>query len=301
MCSDYGRRMRLAAHPFRACRLLPPLLAVGVALLVLAPSSQAGIVFDGSPGNGAPPATLGGYTMVPSPQDTRGDDSWVYDAPATPTSRFGFSEPMRLGTIGCHDSARTSPWAGGTYVGRVYATDIWFTDSVTIRLPIPSSAVYFYSTPAESFERQVQATAYAGTSSVSSGPVEALVHGCTEATPSGHYFGFYGTDGERIDSITVSQPGGVAVGNFALAGDQVRATLARLHSAVQGVGHRRGLLAKVRAAWRAHARGRDISAYRILGAFIKRVRARTGKAIPAETAARLILLANEVRARLDRA
>jgi hypothetical protein len=236
--------------------------------------------------------------MVPSPQDTRADDAWVRDGPATPTSRFQYSEPTRLGTIGCQDSARTSPWAGGTYVGRTYATDIYSTDSVTIKLPVPASAVYLYSAPAESFERQVVATAHAGTSSASSGAVDALVHGCTETTPTGHYLGFYGTDGDKIDSITVSAPGGVAVADFALAGD---AALAALQSAAQSVDDRPSLAAKARAARSAHARGADRAAYGTLTAFINGVRARAGKTIPPEQAAQLILAAQQVQAVLGRA
>ena len=93
----------------------------------------------------------------------------------------------------------------------------------------------------------------------------------------------------------------MAVGNFALAGDQVLAGLAGLHSAVQSVGARQSLAAKVRAAWSAHARAQDRAAYGILKAFISHVRSQTGKTIPAEKAAQLILAAEEVRAVLDRA
>ena len=71
-----------------------------VAALGAAPVAHAALKFDGSPGSGAPPATLGGYTMVPSPQDSRGDDTFVSDAPATVTSSFSFGQSQELLTAG---------------------------------------------------------------------------------------------------------------------------------------------------------------------------------------------------------
>ena len=44
----------------------------GASLVGAASASAAGtIVFDGSPGTGEPPATLGPYSMIPLPPDPR--------------------------------------------------------------------------------------------------------------------------------------------------------------------------------------------------------------------------------------
>jgi len=49
------------------------LLLIGIAILLPAASTLAlgSIVYDGSPGTDAPPATLGPYTMTPFTPDTR--------------------------------------------------------------------------------------------------------------------------------------------------------------------------------------------------------------------------------------
>src|SRR5947209_20214648 len=96
----------------KRCSFAVRTLLAGASLLVTglgaAPVAQAALQFDGSPGSGTPPATLGGYTMVPSPQDTREDGTSVGDAPATATSSFSFDISPELLTI--PDSWQTTGW-----------------------------------------------------------------------------------------------------------------------------------------------------------------------------------------------
>jgi HYR domain len=185
-----------------------------------APIAQAALQVDVSPGSGAPPATLGGYTMVPSPQDARPEPSTVMDAPATPTSSFSFGTDMGLQTVG--SSWASSNWAGGAYAGRVYFS--LGANAVTITLPSPSSAVYLYAAPNQSGPLEMEATATAQSgATVSSGPISVPENPTGDALPSGQYFGFYGTGGDTVQSITVSMVSsvvynGLAVGDFALAG-----------------------------------------------------------------------------------
>src|SRR5690349_6019726 len=131
--------------------------------------------------------------MVPSPQDQRPDDvpsGTVGDAPATPTSAFSFNPAMTLLTIGHNWCA--SAWAGGFYSGRVYDTP---QNTVTITLPAPLSAVYFYAQPDQYGTLNLTATAQDGTS-VSSGPTPSQSESCQGThPPSGQFFGFYGTNG----------------------------------------------------------------------------------------------------------
>lgn len=196
-----------------------------VAGLGAAPVAQAGLKFDGSPGSGAPPATLGGYTMVPSPLDTRDDGSTVSDAPATPTSSFTFDQSQEILTIPL--TWCTTNWAGGTYAGPVYYSQ--GASTMTITLPSPSSAVYLYATPNDTgtFTMKATATGQNG-ASVASGGVPVPVSSCQDTGASAQYFGFYGTNNDKITSVTVSiddlnaNQMDFAVGDFAVGdGSQV--------------------------------------------------------------------------------
>jgi hypothetical protein len=109
--------MRRFSPGLHAALMVAALLMVG---LVATPAAQAALVFDGSPGSGAPPATLGGYTMVPSPQDARPDDVAVTDAPATRTSSFSFDTPALLRTIAA--GATRGPAGGRAAPTRVAST-----------------------------------------------------------------------------------------------------------------------------------------------------------------------------------
>jgi hypothetical protein len=194
------------------------------ASLAAAPAAQAALKFDGSPGSSAPPATLGGFSMVASPQDTRDDGTTVTDAPATPTSSFSFDQSQQLLTI--PDTWCTSNWAGGTYAGRVYWTQ--GASSVTITLPSPASAVYFYATPNQQGALSMNATATAASgATLSSGDVQVTSNACGSSDPSGQFFGFYGTDGDQVKSVTVTldDPNAnfsdFAFGDFALGSGEV--------------------------------------------------------------------------------
>jgi HYR domain len=196
-----------------------------VAGLGAAPVAQAALNFDGSPGNGVPPATFGGYTMVPSPQATGDDGTNVSDAPATATSSFSFDQSQALQTV---PTWCNSNWAGGTYDGRIYYTQ--GANTVTITLPSPSSAFYFYAAPDQQFvplNMQATATADNGTT-VSSGDVSSMTWSCGASTPTGQFFGFYGTNGDKISSVTLTlddpsamAPADFTFGDFALAGSEV--------------------------------------------------------------------------------
>lgn len=49
--------------------------------LIISVKSEAGIVFDGSPGTNAPPGSLGGFPMIPFSPDTRPLDGLVNFVP----------------------------------------------------------------------------------------------------------------------------------------------------------------------------------------------------------------------------
>lgn len=164
--------------------------------------SSSGLVFDGSPGTGAPPSTLGPYTMR-----AFGADSQALGAAAAvvsgPTGDISFSPALEHDRIG----SGWATWSHG-YTGDVYATGS--AESATVTLPPGTDAFYLYAEP-DAFETfTVTATAQDG---ASSGPVS--VAGESGAT----YFGFYGTGGATVSTITVTTAGDdFAIGEFGIAG-----------------------------------------------------------------------------------
>jgi hypothetical protein len=189
-------------------RLVASLVVLGgfLALACGASAAQAAVVFDGSPGSGPAPATLGGYAMTSFPADTRDDYTEVTDA-AAPSGSLTFGQSMGLYTIG--PTWHSGLWAGGTYSGRVYSADYYLT--VTMTLPAGTRAFSFYGAPTDYGTYTMRATAQDGTTS---GPT-SVYSGYDQA--NAHYFGFYATNGDEIQSITVSDrsPSGFGVGNFA--------------------------------------------------------------------------------------
>ena len=174
-----------------------------------------GITFDGSPGTASPPSTLGPYTMTafgPDSQQVCPNAGSSVTGVTDPAGTIGFSQALRhdhAGTVGC--------WATWShqYTGDVYDT-IAATDrtQVTIRLPSGTNAFYFYAEPNQFQVLTITATAQDGTTS---GPV------AVQGNSGAQYFGFYGTGGETLSSITVttSDTTGFAVGEFGINTRQI--------------------------------------------------------------------------------
>jgi len=180
------------------------LLSLGIAL-VLAPVAMAGIVYDGTPGTAAPPATLGSYTMTAFPPDPQGLYSDVSSVASPLGGDLGFSIPLSHRVIG----SGWASWSHG-YTGDVYFTN--YGAEVTLTMPADTGAFYFYAEPNTFADFAFEAVAQDGTSSG-----EVIINGSYGAK----YFGFYGTGGDTVDSITVTNTDGGAsgfsVGAFAIA------------------------------------------------------------------------------------
>ncbi len=177
-------------------------LLLGVTLAVALPGALATgtIVYDGSPGTGAPPAMLGTYTMTPFGADMRAVFDDVSTVPG-PTGDLTLSVTANHRMIG--DGWAT--WSHG-YAGSVYFVA---GDTVTITLPPNTYAFYLYA-ESNSFSAHPFTVVADG---MSSGPV--MVEGNAGAT----YFGFYSMAGP-IASVTVtteSGANGFAVGEFGIA------------------------------------------------------------------------------------
>jgi hypothetical protein len=166
------------------------------------------IVFDGSPGTGAPPSTLGPYTMQTFPPDPT--------AAGTPESRI--SGPTGTAKF---DSTLThflvgdgwATWSNG-YTGDVYASTTALPDGnfeITVTLPSGTGAFYAYAEPNLFKDFQMSAAAQDGPTS---GKTTVL------GNSGAKYFGFYATCGHTIKSITYTDSGGdtaMAIGEFGIA------------------------------------------------------------------------------------
>ena len=128
------------------------LLAAGTTI-----SAYAGINFDGSPGTAAPPATLGGYTMVPFGDDTRAVPGSVTTVPG-PDGDVTFEATKGHADI----PIGWATWSHG-YTGDVYSTS---GTTTTMTLPANTVAFYFYGEPNVFSTFTMTATADDGTTSL---------------------------------------------------------------------------------------------------------------------------------------
>jgi hypothetical protein len=182
-------------------RLLVVPLAILATIALTAPGTAGAsgtIVFDGSPGTGAPPATLGPYTMTPFGLDPQpfGDVAGV----AGPTGNVTFSPQLDHVRVG--DGWNT--WSNG-YTGDVYWTNGALSASVT--LPAGTSAFYLYAEPNPYAVYDVTAFAQDGTTS---GPI------AVDGFAGAQYFGFYGQGGATIASVSVTSNIDFAIGEFGI-------------------------------------------------------------------------------------
>jgi hypothetical protein len=154
------------------------------------------IIFDGSPGTAAPPATLGGYSMTAfgTDPDTTGDGDQVND----PSGVVTFDQTLTHTTVG-ND---WETWSHG------YEGDVYFGSSpITITLPPGTKAFYLYAEPNQFEDFDVSAVTGNGTTSGTQ-----TVYGDSGAS----YFGFYTVGSKTLKEITVSAADDIAVGEFGI-------------------------------------------------------------------------------------
>jgi len=168
-----------------------------------AQEGSGGLVFDLSPGTGPSPGTLGPYSMTPFGEDPRPviQDVTTVPLPCPIGGDIEFSIPLSHRQIG----SGWSTWSHG-YTGDVYYTN--GAPSVTITLPQPACAFYFYVEPNAYSLICFTAVASDGTSS---GSFEA------EGLGGAAYVGVYGAG---LEWVTISADDGIsdfAIGKFGIA------------------------------------------------------------------------------------
>ncbi|MCC6677278.1 MAG: hypothetical protein IT436_09040 [Phycisphaerales bacterium] len=164
-------------------------------------------------GAAAPPATVNGIAVTPAPFDGR----IFSDVPSAPLAAgFGdvtFSNPLSVRQIGFG----WATWSHG-YVGNCYYTN--GLTSITMSLDPGIGAFQFYGEPNPFGVFQMTAVGSDGTSTLSS---QQFPDGSSGAAG----WGFYGTAGASVASVTVSSDVDFAVGEFA-SGIPAPASLALL-------------------------------------------------------------------------
>ena len=167
----------------------------------LAKALRLPVVFVGRPGTRAPPRRLGPYRARAFGADFRplGTVSGV----SGPTGRLAFSPDLVHLNVGYG----WNTWSNG-YRGGVYAARGPGPSTVTVTLPARTAAIYFYGEPVKYATFDLSATAQNGSSS---GPV--TVNGEFGA----RYFGFYGTAGFQLRTITITCKEPFAIGEFGIA------------------------------------------------------------------------------------
>jgi hypothetical protein len=157
------------------------------------------IVFDGSPGTGPPPATLGSCPMTAFGADPQ-PPGMVSSVAAPGGGSVTFSSPLNHTTVG----SGWATWSNG-YTGDVYV--ISGTSPVTLTMPSNTYAFSLYAEPDHYHVFTVTATTQDGTTS-GAVPVNGY-HGA-------QYFGFYTTSSASpILSVTVSTTDtSMAIGEF---------------------------------------------------------------------------------------
>jgi len=172
---------------------------IAICLVVMMVGSAQAAITGVSLGTGAPPGTLGPYTMTPFPLDPQGSPATSVASPLGGT--VDFSAARTHTTVG----AGWATWSHG-YTGDVYWSD---DSSTTLTLPSLTGAFYLYAEPNPFEVWLITATAQDGTA------VSQMVDGLGGAAG----YGFYGTGGSSIASIQVDYAGGsgFAVGEFGIA------------------------------------------------------------------------------------
>jgi len=177
-------------------------------VVVTEPSCE--IVYDGSPGTGPPPGTLGPFTMTPFPDDPRPVYDDVVAVPAPGGGTIDFSIPLSHREIG-------SGWASWSHG---YTGDVYFTggpSEVTVYMPGNTVAFYLYVEPNAFAEFEFEVVADTGTTSG-----KVMIQGSAGAK----YFGFYMKDRGVIRYLKITNTdgaaGGFAIGEFGIARGEIK-------------------------------------------------------------------------------
>ena len=205
--ADVGATIRVVVTAFNGVQTASA-SSNATGLVEPAASHPSSITFDGSPGSGPPPATLGGYSMRSFPIDV--SELGAHESTiAGPDGMLTFSGPVVHEQVG----SGWATWSNG-YDGDVYLVEELNTEEVpevTITLPAGTGAFYLYAEPDEFEDFSITATAQDG---ATSGPTTVFGEG------GAGYFGFYASCGNEVATVRVTDGPGdpvLGIGEFGIA------------------------------------------------------------------------------------
>jgi hypothetical protein len=184
-------------------RMISGLTLLGILLGVAGQATAAIVGVTG--GTAAPGATLGPYSMTPFGPDPQALFATVTSVASPLGGSVGFGIPLEHLMVG----NGWATWSNG-YTGDVY----WNQGGgdITLTMPSGTGAFYLYAEPDAFGVETVTATAQDGTAVTQS----------VDGNGGASYFGFYGTAGDQIVSITVSDPSNdFAIGQFGISGSVI--------------------------------------------------------------------------------
>ncbi len=176
-----------------------------MSLTILASIGKAGLVSVAG-GTTSPSASLGPYTMMPFPADSRTADYTPVSYVASPLGgNVVFDSPL----LHVVTSGEWLTWSHD-YNGDVYYAAS--EQSITMTMPEETSAFYFYAQPNSLSLHTISAN----TSDGFNAGIE--INQDVEGIQGASYYGFYGTEGSMVSSITVTcETADFAIGEFGIA------------------------------------------------------------------------------------
>lgn len=172
-------------------------------LAVLFATSASAVVHFQDLGTGAPPATLGGFTV--SSIDSIPSDGTTISTLTDTVATLKFSLPVRAATV-------PGTWTAWSHSATPRVL-ISFDNSLSFTLAPNAAVFYLYIEPADPYSHSITVKAYNGPSILASGTENVTGNGGASG------FGFYADAGEQITKIGITaQPGssGFAIGELAM-------------------------------------------------------------------------------------
>lgn len=176
-----------------------------MSLTILASIGKAGLV-GVTGGTTSPTASLGPYTMMPFQADSQSAGYMPVSSVESPLGGFVVFDSPLLHAV---TPGEWLTWSHD-YNGDVYYTAS--NQSITMTMPQGTSAFYFYAQPNSLSLHSISANASDGIN------VGVEINQDVEGYQGASYYGFYGTDGSMVSSITVTcETMDFAIGEFGIA------------------------------------------------------------------------------------
>jgi len=195
---------------------------LSLAVLIIAALDNKGnadVVLDTRPGNSAPPATLGPYSMTPfglnNADPPPGSGLTTLATPLGGNMAFSFAlAHERADPAGPYTAWNPSVAWGHGYLGDVYVPEISGAFSLGLRLPANVHAFYLYIQPRPDFGVAQNVSILFQVHDGSTGLSGSIL---LDKTQGAQYAGFYETTSDHaLNDIVLSSAAPIAIGEFGI-------------------------------------------------------------------------------------